>query len=206
MKTVGQFRGFGNRHRPAVEIFGALIEDSFEHKGDRYATRGHRGSDTCSRGYRQFGQRINAAKPPPLRLIQELTLQMHRRQIDYRLGQRRSRKVSRDRDRIAAATGFPRLLQAIDEGYPLLMRHRRTPIRRASTSLRPRFGACEAHSLAGSVASCCTLAGRNAFIAFEARPWRPAELNLNVSAETSRAKIHLPHGGSLTRIAAGRYC
>src|SRR5437879_21766 len=87
METVRQFRGFGNWHRAAVEISGALIEDPLEHESDGNATRGHRRSDTRSCRYRQFNQRIETTKPPALRLIQELTLEVHRRQVDYRFGQ-----------------------------------------------------------------------------------------------------------------------
>ena len=69
IETVRQFCSFRNWYRAAVEVFGALIEDSFEHEGHGDAARGHRRSNTGPGRYGQFNQCIQAAKPPALRLI-----------------------------------------------------------------------------------------------------------------------------------------
>src|SRR5689334_16862730 len=95
IKAISKFRGFGDWNRAAFEIVGATIEHPLEHECHRDAARGHRRCDTRSGGYRQLEQRVESTEPPALRLIQKLTLQMHRRQVDYRLGQLKSRHVKR---------------------------------------------------------------------------------------------------------------
>jgi len=95
MEAIGQFRNLGDPYRASVEVFDALIEDPLEHESHCDAARRHRGSHTPSRRYRQFKQGIQTAKPAALRLIKELTLEMGRRQIDYRFRQLKSRRVNK---------------------------------------------------------------------------------------------------------------
>jgi len=89
---IGDFR---NPHGASVEITCALIEHPFQNKGHCDPARGHRGCHAPSGGYCQFPQRLQAAEPAALRLIEELAAQMCGRQIDDRSGQLKSRLVNR---------------------------------------------------------------------------------------------------------------
>ena len=106
MKAVVQIGDFGELYQPAAEICGTLIEDSLQHKSHRDAARGQRGSHAASGRYRQFDQCFEAAETAALRLVEKLTPQMRRRQIDYRLGQLKSRRVNKASKAIPALRKF----------------------------------------------------------------------------------------------------
>ena len=107
MEAISQFRDLGDLYWTAVEVFGALVEDAFQHESHRDAARGSRRNHAPSGGYRQLEQRVQTAKPPPLGLVHELTLEMRRRQVDDRLAQLKSRQVNSASNSMPAARKLP---------------------------------------------------------------------------------------------------
>ena len=106
MEAISQFRDLGDLYWTAVEVFRALVEDPFQHESHRDAARGGRRNHAPSGGYRQLEQRVQTAKPPPLGLVHELTLEMRRRQVDDRLAQLKSRRVNRASNLTPASRKF----------------------------------------------------------------------------------------------------
>src|SRR5947209_3601521 len=106
MEPVSQLGDFRDGHRPRLEMLGTLSEHPFENEGNGHAAGRHRRGDAPAGGYRQLQQRIQTAEPAALRLVEELTPEMRRRQVDYRFAQLKSRQVNTDSNWIPAVRKF----------------------------------------------------------------------------------------------------
>ncbi len=106
MKPVRHLRNLRDRHRSPIEIFGTLTEHPFENESHRHPARRHRRCHASPSGDRQLEQSVQTAEPAALRLIDKLTLEVRRRQVDYRFAQLKSRQVNKDSNLIPASRKF----------------------------------------------------------------------------------------------------
>src|SRR5690242_3441841 len=96
MEPVSQLSNFRDRHRPRLEMLGTLAQHPFENEGNGHTAGRHRRGHAPAGGYRQLQQGIQTAEPAALRLVEKLTPEMRRRQVDYRFAQLKSRQVNTD--------------------------------------------------------------------------------------------------------------